>query len=118
MPNKPPPGQVGFSWFFVKDQNNNWMRFKETNRRFWNDFKQRLYWKFMTGATIQVSWPVSNESADPNDHYRAWLEENVGKQGRDWQWDCVYTGDSAFELLIVLSRAKKHHASMIALRWK
>ena len=35
---------------------------------------------------IVVCWPRGLESADPNDHYRPWLEENVGKQGVDWDW--------------------------------
>ena len=35
---------------------------------------------------IVVRWPRSVESADPNDHYRPWLELNVGKQGREWDW--------------------------------
>ena len=67
-----------------------------------------IWWKLMPGTTIKVRWPVgkifipkdvpywmwiayppgqhSVESADPNDHYRSWLESNVGKQGWDWDW--------------------------------
>ena len=119
MPGKPPPGPGGNDWFFVKLPNDGpWMRFKETNRYFWRNFKQRLYWKFMTGAVVNVPWPADNVSADPNDHYRAWLETNIGKQGRDWQWDCHYTESGIYDLQIVVSRAKKQYASMIALMWK
>ena len=59
-----------------------------------------LWWRFMPGEEIVVPWPVgevrvrqeesgiwdSVRSADPNDHYRPWLEEHVGRQGWDWQW--------------------------------
>lgn len=54
----------------------------------------------MPGTIITVKWPVgwvvlhensdgskvSTESADPNDHYRPWLEKNVGRQGVNWDW--------------------------------
>jgi hypothetical protein len=57
-----------------------------------------LWWKFMPGTEIEVRWPfgwvildddgagnqTSAESADPNDHYRPYLEKHVGKQCIDW----------------------------------
>jgi hypothetical protein len=70
---------------------------------------QKLWWRFMPGVIINVKWPkgmiiagpgpedplwfdyggaayIKFESADPNDHYRPWMEKHVGKQGRDWNW--------------------------------
>ena len=38
----------------------------------------------MPSVTINVKWPVDEVSADPNDHYRPWLQEHVGRQGWDW----------------------------------
>lgn len=59
-----------------------------------------LWWRLMPGTTIRVAWPtgwtepvpaagggfIQMESADPNDHFRPWLEQNVGRQGWDWDW--------------------------------
>ena len=57
----------------------------------------------MLGVTIQLPWPkvyqtlnaggVIMHSADPNDHYRPWLEENCGRQGWDWDWHAVWQRD-------------------------
>lgn len=61
---------------------------------------KNLWWKFMPGTKITVEWPtgwtrpvsaagggyIQVESADPNDHFRPWLETNVGQQGWDWDW--------------------------------
>ena len=44
-----------------------------------------LYWKFSFGTTINVEWP-RHPSSDPNDCWREYLETNVGKQNRHWQW--------------------------------
>lgn len=55
-----------------------------------------LWWKYMPGTVISVKWPTGwteadhlgnqTQSSDPNDHYRPWLEQNVGRQGWDWDW--------------------------------
>lgn len=57
---------------------------------------KNLWWRFMPGAIVTVKWPVGwtdldnlgnqTSSADPNDHFRPWLEQNVGRQGWDWDW--------------------------------
>ena len=90
-------------------------------KMFWYNTWQIIYWKFMTGAVVDVDWPVSASSADPNDHYRVWLEENIGRQGRDWQWDCVIKDDGVIsgivQLRIVVTRAKKDLVPMMLLMW-
>ena len=64
----------------------------------------------MPGTCIHMSWPVGPvnvtnpcgeislqqgpESADPNDHWRAWLEREVGKQGVAWDWMIGHVGTS------------------------
>ena len=41
-----------------------------------------------------------NDTPDPNDSYRVWLEEHVGKQGIHWDWELsrsdINTIDIAF----------------------
>jgi hypothetical protein len=67
----------------------------------------KLWWKHVPGSTVTMPWPrgpvevgpnsglfdgfkneipQTVESADPNDHYRPWLEKNIGRQGWDWDW--------------------------------
>lgn len=55
-----------------------------------------LWWNLMPGVSISLPWPdgwtesdhLGNQilSADPNDHWRPWLEANAGRQGWDWDW--------------------------------
>jgi len=67
-------------------------------------------WDWTLGTTQQEMF-----SADPNDHYRPWMEANVGRQGWDWNWriDSV-EGDT---LAIKFRRSKEYYASLAALRW-
>ena len=97
-----------------------------------------LFWKYGRGPTITVVWPVgwvvlhvfpdgsqtSAESADPNDHYRPWLEKNVGRQNRDWMWKIgPHAADNGFgtrghdTLLIKFSQKKAKWSSMAVLLW-
>lgn len=79
------------------------------------DLYLHFYWRVMVGPRVLVKWPTGTE---PNEAYRPWLEENVGKQGKDWEWNHVYVEAGAFDLEIVLTKKKKHHAAMIALMWQ
>lgn len=77
----------------------------------------------MPGTTIKVKWPVGEvrikqeqsgiwdyvRSADPNDHYRPWLEKYVGKQGWDWNWKLDPHGFDS--LIIKFRRGKEKYAS-------
>jgi hypothetical protein len=47
------------------------------------DFGNYIYRKFM----------YPDDGREPNDRYRSWLEEKVGKQGEDWDWDLLYGTD-------------------------
>ena len=68
---------------------------------------EAIWWRWMPGEEFNLPWPsgevtvTENEpgwdwtlgtvkqtvqSSDPNDHYRPWLEKNIGRQGWDWQW--------------------------------
>ena len=110
---------------------------------------RNLWWKFMPGVKINVTWPDGDvvidesmpqwdwtvgpskyivSSADPNDHYRPWLEKNVGKQGWDWDWrlgpitgakgqpngPIVLAGDF---LEIKFRKGKEKYATIATLKW-
>ena len=100
---------------------------------------QVLWWKFIPGVTVNVRWPsgeivagsgpedprwhdwggaayIRYESADPNDHYRPYLEKNVGKQGWDWNWG-IADSISSDRLIIKIRRKHARHASIIGLMW-
>ena len=99
-----------------------------------------LWWKFMPGVKIIVKWPtgwtdpvdaaggghIQIQSADPNDHYRPYLEEHVGKQGRDWDWriaplNSMWIGNVPREvndaLEIKFRKGKDKYASYCSLKW-
>ena len=101
-------------------------RYKGLNMGWWD----QLWWRFMPGVVVKVRWPrgwvvlhdsgdgscVSTESADPNDHYRPWLEANVGRQGWDWNWRL---DDDIMEdqLTIKFRRRHEKYATIAVLRW-
>lgn len=88
---------------FLKPMNKIDMAKWELNKR--TGLKQALWWATVPGVEITLPWPtgwvvlqedpdgskVSAESSDPNDHYRPWLEKNIGKQGWDWEWKHIIT---------------------------
>lgn len=57
---------------------------------------RRLWWRYALKVTITLPWPNQIKkinggkqvvhSSDPNDHYRPWLEQNIGRQHWDWDW--------------------------------
>jgi hypothetical protein len=102
-------------------------------------FLNKIWWYLMPGVAVKVKWPtgpvvvgpnsrnwdgVTNpclrqlvESADPNDHYRPWMEANVGRQGWDWDW-CMRDNDvTENRLTIKFRRAKQEWAIIAALKW-
>ena len=88
-----------------------------------------IWWAVVPGKEITVKWPVGwttpipapgggfiqIESADPNDHYRPWLEENVGRQGWDWDWKIGPIAADNGSGTVGFGKAK--WASMAALKW-
>ena len=93
----------------------------------------------MPGPVISVQWPrgnivVNDEdprwvdcggavwvdlgfSADPNDHYRPWLEANVGRQGWDWNWGMANNDATQDRLTIKIRQKKAGYAKIAAMRW-
>lgn len=95
------------------------------------NIKQQLWWRFMPGVVINVKWPVgwavlnempdgsmtSVNSADPNDHYRPWMEQHVGKQGWDWDWGMANSDATLNRLTIKIRQKYAGYASIAAMRW-
>lgn len=102
-------------------------------------YKTKKIWKKNPENIVTVKWPADyielkpddpewaffNKtgeqyvfSSDPNDHYRPWLEKNIGKQGRDWDWRIKWGTDTRSDSLeIVVSKSKKEYVMMISLMW-
>ena len=95
--------------------------------------RKRLWWKFAPGVKVKVRWPngpIMKEfldqyktdkelfSSDPNDHYRPWLETEVGKQGIVWDWELEGSDTLDNTLTIKFLLGKEQYASMAALKWK
>jgi hypothetical protein len=134
------PPQLKPDWPNNKSAQDAIMAKWEIKKRF--GVSEALWWKFVQGPEIVVKWPngwtvmhensdgsiVSTESADPNDHYRPWLEKNVGSQGWDWNWKhsigaSTYTPGYESEMMasdrVVIKFRKKHKeaALMAKLLW-
>ena len=102
------------------------------------NIKDKLWWRFMPGVIINVAWPKGQvkvgpshrdgyagygpefeyiDSADPNDHYRPWMEKYVGKQGWDWNWGVCSKDVSENRLTIKIRRKHAKYATIAALWW-
>ena len=104
------------------------------------NIKEKLWWYFMPGAVINVRWPtgmivagpgpedplwfdlggaayITFESSDPNDHYRPWMEKNVGKQGWDWNWGLAGTDTTENKLTIKFRKSKEQYATLASILW-
>ena len=99
---------------------------------------ERAWWRFVPGVVINVRWPVGEvvidesmkqwdwtigpskyivESADPNDHYRPWLEKHVGKQGWDWNWGMADRDATDNRLTIKIRRKHQECAIIAKMMW-
>lgn len=103
------------------------------------NIRDQLWWRFVPGVVVNVRWPrgkvvvgpnsrswngVSNpcvhqlvESADPNDHYRPWLEEHVGRQGWDWNWGMADRDATDNRLTIKIRQKYAEYATIAVIRW-
>lgn len=86
-----------------------------------------LWWHLMPGDSVSLPWPngwtesdhLGNQvfSADPNDHWRPWLEANAGRQGWDWDWR-LGSGSTGHNSVEVRFRRGRQEAMMaFAMRW-
>ena len=84
-------------------------KFKSLERCFW--------WKFFCHTIVKVKWPTTEVLSDPNDHYRSWVEEHIGRQCIHWDWR-LQDDDIRLNLLTVgLCKSKSPYATIIALMW-
>ena len=102
------------------------------------NIRDKLWWRFIPGVIINVAWPTGQvkvgpshrdgysgygpefeyiDSADPNDHYRPWMEKYVGKQGWDWNWGMADRDATDNRLTIKIRRKHAEYATIAALRW-
>lgn len=103
------------------------------------NLRQKLWWRFMPGPIINVRWPADNIvvdhndprwcdlggavwvdlgfSADPNDHYRPWMEQNIGRQGWDWDWGMADRDATDNRLTIKIRQKYANYATLAAMRW-
>lgn len=101
------------------------------------NIREVLWWKFVPGVVVNVKWPTGDVivgpdsrawsgmgpmrelvfSSDPNDHYRPWLEEHVGRQGWDWNWGMADRDAIDNRLTIKIRQKHASCATVLALRW-
>lgn len=98
-----------------------------------NKIHRHLWWKFIPGVKVKVKWPTGSVikefldqyktddqlfSADPNEHYRPWLEREVGWQGVSWDWTMEDDDMSNNLITIKFRKGKEEYAAVAALMWK
>jgi hypothetical protein len=102
------------------------------------NIREKLWWRFVPGVVINVKWPKGQvkvgpshrdgysgygpeyeyvDSADPNDHYRPFLEQHVGRQGWDWNWGMADRDATDNRLTIKIRQKYADYAIIAALRW-
>ena len=100
---------------------------------------QKLWWRFVPGVVVNVKWPSGKIvvdhnhplwqdmggavwvdlgfSADPNDHYRPWMEQHVGRQGWDWNWGMADRDALDNRLTIKIRQKYAKYATIAAIQW-
>jgi len=101
------------------------------------NIKEKLWWYMLPGVIFNVKWPVGDvvvgpnsrswsgmgpmyelvHSADPNDHYRPYLEKHVGKQGVDWNWGMANRDATDNRLTIKVRQKHQKYATILSLMW-
>ena len=92
----------------------------------------------MPGVVVNVRWPRGQvkvgpshrdgyseygpefeyvDSADPNDHYRPWLEQHVGRQGWDWNWGMGNRDATDNRLTIKIRQKHAKYATLAVIKW-
>ncbi len=80
------------------------------------NIRDKLWWRFMPGIVVNVRWPT-DQPADPNFHYRPYLEQHVGRQGRDWNWGMADRDATDNRLTIKIRRKHEKYATMLSMMW-
>jgi hypothetical protein len=81
----------------------------------------KCWWNLVPGTVISIPWPSgpNYKSTDPNECFREWLTEQVGRQRWDWDWDLgdVSAYDGRGELLVKFRWGYEKQALIFALKW-
>ena len=120
----PPP--LHLKWPLNNTEQKKLMAMFEINKHA-DSLSEWLFWKYGKGPTVTVKWPVGpieeadpvdgTISADPNDHYRPYLEKNVGRQNRDWVWGLRDNNAAENRLTIKFRKSKAKWATAAFLLW-
>ena len=120
----PPP--LHLKWPLNNTEQKKLMAMLEINKHA-DSLSEWLFWKYGKGPTVTVKWPVGpieeadpvdgTISADPNDHYRPYLEKNVGRQNRDWVWGLRDNNAAENRLTIKFRKSKAKWATAAFLLW-
>lgn len=99
---------------------------------------EKLWWRFVPGEIVNVKWPkgplivdhndprwvdlggavwVQIDSADPNDHYRPYMEKYIGRQGWDWNWGVANNDVADNRLTIKIRQTHVKYATILAIMW-
>ena len=98
---------------------------------------EKIWWYFVPWVEVRVQWPsgyiavgskdsrwydvgarlVEVHSADPNDFYRPFMEEWIGRQGWDWSWYMGNTDARDNRLTIRLRKKHEIFASHLVIMW-
>lgn len=73
-------------------------------------YESRIKSDMQIVKTIHRKFMIDDK--EPNERYRAWLEENIGKQGEMWNWNILSTG--AFDTLVI-EFVNSEHATLFEL---
>ena len=120
----PPP--LHLKWPLNNTEQKKLMAMFEINKHA-DSLSEWLFWKYGKGPTVTVKWPVGpieeadpvdgTISADPNDHYRPYLEKNVGRQNRVWVWGLREFFAAENRLTIKFRKSKAKWATAAFLLW-
>lgn len=75
-------------------------------------FETRITSDMKIAKILHRKFMYPDDDRDPNDRYRPWLEEHVGKQGIMWNWNIAPT--NTFDLLEI-EFANAEHATLFEL---
>ena len=99
---------------------------------------EHVWWRCVPYVEVNVKWPkgplivdyndprwvdlggaawVSIDSADPDDHYRPFMEQWIGRQRWDWAWYLGNTDARDNRLTIRIRKKYETYASHIAIMW-
>ena len=111
------------------------VRFTEEPKKFFDN----LWWSYAPGIKVKLRWPVGDIivdhndprwedmggavwanlgfSADPNDHYRPWIEKHIGRQRWHWNWRMEDNDAAENRLTLKVCKSKAKYATLAGIQW-